>query len=784
MKHIHPYFLLAFLLFISAPARSQTLTQTIRGNVADKVSKSGLPGATVVVVNSDPMIGSTTDPDGNFKLAAVPIGTHTLKVSFVGYKEVVLPNVIVNSGKELVLTIPLEEEITMMEEVVITPGVEKSKPINEMATVSTRTFSVEETRKFAAAVNDPARMAQSFAGVVSTNDGSNTISIRGNAPVALLWRMEGVDIPNPNHFANVGTAGGGISILSSQLLTNSDFMTGAFSAEYGNALAGVFDLNLRKGNNEKPEYTVQASFLGTDVAAEGPFAKNYRGSYLINYRYSTLGILNQLGVNVGDAVTNFQDLSYHLYLPAGKAGNFSLFGFGGLSDQNQKAVKDSLQWQEEFQRYDWRYFSNTGAAGVKHLLSLGTNTYLQSTVLLSGNDGGYEQERLNENYRPEFSFKRNFINNRITATTVLNHKLNARLSVRSGIYLNRYFFNLRQRDLNEQTKVIETPLNARGQVTTWQAFSQWSFRATERLTVQSGVHALYLAMNRNISVEPRAAVKYDISAKETVSVGYGLHSQMQPVGVYQAQVEQANGTVEQLNRNLGFNKAHHVVVGYDRSLTPYLRVKAETYYQHLYNIAVKNDPTSTLSTLVIEEGYLTDPLVNAGRGRNYGVELTVEQFTHNNMYFLLSTSLYDSKYRALDGVWRNTRFNGKQAVSFTGGKDFAWRKNRTFGANVRIIYAGGFRTTPIDMEKSRELGETRFVESLAFTEQLPDYFRTDVRVSLKRNLKRSTRTWSLDLQNATNHKNLGGQYFDALAGEIRKWYQLPLLPVLTYRVEF
>jgi hypothetical protein len=775
--------LLAIALGIAC-AHGQPLTQTIRGTVADKVSKSGLPGATVVVLNTDPIVGATTDPDGNFKLSRVPVGTHTLKISFVGYKEIVLPNLAVNSGKEVVLTIPLEEDITVMDEVVITPGIEKNKPINDMATVSTRTFSVEETRKFAAAVNDPARMAQSFAGVVSTNDGSNTISIRGNAPVALLWRMEGVDIPNPNHFANVGTAGGGISILSSQLLTNSDFMTGAFSAEYGNALAGVFDLNLRKGNNEKPEYTVQASFLGTDVAAEGPFAKNYRGSYLINYRYSTLGILSQLGVNVGDAVTNFQDLSYHVYLPTGKAGNFSLFGFGGLSDQNQKAVKDSLKWTDEFQRYDWRYFSNTGANGLKHTVAFGANTYVQSTLLLSGNDGGYEQERLDENYRPQFSFKRNFINNRLTATTVLTHKLNARVSARSGIYFNRYFFTLRQRDLNEETNLIETPLNAEGQATTWQAFTQWSFRASERLTLQSGVHMLYLAMNRTRSIEPRASVKYELSDKEAISLGYGLHSQMQPVGIYQTQVLQPGGLLTQPNRQLGFNKAHHLVLGYDRALTEYLRVKAETYYQHLYNIAVKNDPASPISTLIIEEGYLTDPLVNQGRGRNYGVELTVEQFTHNNFYFLLSTSLYDSKYRALDGIWRNTRFNGKRAMSFTAGKEYGWQKNRTFGVNVRLIYAGGFRTTPIDVEKSRELRETRLIESLAFTEQLPDYFRTDLRVSLKRNLKKSTRTWSLDLQNATNHQNLGGQYFDPIAGEVQKWYQLPLLPVLSYRVEF
>jgi hypothetical protein len=290
---------------------SQELTQTIRGTVVDKVSQMPLPGANVIIINSNPVMGVTTDVEGQFKLTKVPVGTHVLKVTFIGYKEIVLPNVIVNSGKEVVLTVPIEEDIVQMQELIIT-ATEKDKPLNDMAVVSTRTFSVEETRKFAAAVNDPARMVSSFAGVVSADDGNNSISIRGNSPFGLLWRMEGVDIPNPNHFANAGTAGGRISILSSQLLSNSDFMTGAFAAEYGNALSGVFDLKLRKGNNEKREYTVQAGFLGTDLAAEGPLLKNNKGSYLVNYRYSTLSLLSKIGVPIGDFVTNFQDLSFNV----------------------------------------------------------------------------------------------------------------------------------------------------------------------------------------------------------------------------------------------------------------------------------------------------------------------------------------------------------------------------------------------------------------------------------------------------------------------------------------
>lgn len=778
------YFSTIALIFSSLTLSAQTLTQTIRGTVVDKISQTTLPGASVVLVNSSPLIGATTDLDGNFKLLQIPVGTHTLRISFVGYKEINIPNIVVNSGKEVVLTIPVEEDVTQLSEIVVRPDVEKNQPINEMATVSTRTFSVEETRKFAAAVNDPARAAISFAGVVSADDGNNSISIRGNSPVGLLWRMEGVDIPNPNHFADVGSSGGGISILSSQLLANSDFSTGAFPAEYGNALAGVFDLNLRKGNNEKREYTVQAGFLGLDLAAEGPFAKNYRGSYLINYRYSTLSVLSQIGVNVGDAVTNFQDLSYNIFLPTNKLGNFSLFGFGGLSDQNQNAEKDSTQWEEDYQRYNFNYFSNTGATGLKHAITLNPNTFLQTTVVLSGNNHGFQNTRLDNDYNPQFNYKENYTTQKITISSVLNHKFNAKNSIRSGMYLNRYTYNLLNRHVNPETDQIEEPLNSAEYARTLQLFSQWNYRPTDRLTVNTGVHFLYLNDNSTYSVEPRVSMKYNLNNQQSLNLGYGLHSQMQPIGVYEAQIEQPDGTLTQPNKNLGFNKAHHFVVGYDRSLTKYLRVKAETYYQQLFNVAVENDPTSPISSLVVEEGFATIPMVNQGTGHNYGLELTVEQFLHNNLYFLLSGSLYNSEYKALDNVWRNTRFNGKHALSFTAGKEYNWKKNRVFGLNLRTIYTGGFWSTPIDFEKSQETGETRYVESLAFTEQLPDYFRMDFRVSLKRNRANSTTTLSLDLQNATNNKNLGGQYYEPLSGEVKKWYMMPLLPILSYRIEF
>lgn len=765
---------------------AQQLTQTIRGTVVDKISKTPLPGAAVMLLGTEPMMGTTTDADGNFKLQQVPIGKHTVRISFIGYEEMTLPNIIVNSGKEVVLNIPIEESIVQMETVVIEGAIDKNKPLNDMAVVSARTFSVEETRKFAAAVNDPARMAASYAGVVSTGDMNNTISIRGNSPYGLVWRMEGVEIPNPNHFANVATSGGGISILSSQLLTNSDFMTGAFPAEYGNALAGVFDLNLRKGNNEKREYTIQAGFLGIDLAAEGPFSKNYNGSYLINYRYSTLSILSNLGVEVGDGVTNFQDISFNFHFPSKRFGNFSLFGFGGLSSDKLDAERDSLTWESTDDRYNYNFFSNTGAAGLRHSITLSPETYLQSAIVLSGNDQGDFAERLNDEYNPVLEGRESNVNTKLMISTVLNHKFNARNSIRTGIYSNQYYYRLRERDLNEETNTMDVSLNVKGFTTLQQYFFQWAYRASERLTFNTGLHFLYLDENNSSSLEPRASVKYELNDQQSLSLGYGLHSQMQPMGIYEAQFQTEDGTIVKPNKNLDLNKAHHIVLAYDRAINDHLRLKVETYYQRLYNIPVKDDPTSSLAASNNEDGYITDSLVNKGVGRNYGVELTLEQFTHNDLYFLLSTSLYDSKYKALDGVWRDSRFNGNYAVSFTAGKEWksSGRKNKVYGVNIRTISSGGFRTTPIDLERSIAAGETKYIESERYSEKLTDYFRTDLRLSMKRNRPKSTTTLALDIQNVTNNKNLGGQYFDVESREIKKWYQLPLLPVLSYKIEF
>lgn len=780
-------FVVMLLLCLSA-SKAHAQTQTVRGTVVDKIAQSPIPGATVVLLNIQPVLHAQSDADGNFTLLQVPVGNQSFQITYPGYKEVLLQHVSVNAGKELVLTINMEEEIDDLDEVVVTAKVEKNKPLNELSTVSTRTFSVEETQKFAAAVNDPARMASSFAGVVTAGDGNNHISIRGNSPNGLLWRMEGVEIPNPNHFSNVGTAGGGISILSSQLLSNSDFSTGAFASEYGNALSGVFDLRLRKGNNEKREYTVQLGVLGMDVAAEGPFKKGYEGSYLINYRYSTLNILGKIGVPIGDASTNFQDLSFNISLPTKRLGKFGIFGFGGLSYQTTTAEKDSVRWQEDdFFRLNTRFYSNTGAIGITNMKLFKNQSYLKTALVFSGTENGYYQDELQDDYSTEIrEYDQRFVQQKATITSTYTWKIDSRNNIRTGIILNQLGYKLKQYDMEDTTVLLEK-INEDGYTQTIQEYFQWNHRMSEKWTTNIGIHYFQMLLNNTQSLEPRASVKYDMTPKHHFTLGYGLHSQIQPLGVYFTEVTNSNGATTRPNEQLKMSKAHHIVAGYDWVTSEHSHIKTELYYQHLFDIPIAKDPSSLYSILNQTDGYPTIALENKGLGRNYGIELTVERFMFRNLYYLLSVSVYESKYQAANGNWYDTRFNTNYASTLTLGKEWELNgkeKNRVIGFNIKSVFVGGFRYTPIDLAASVNAGESVYDKTRMFTQQMPAYYRLDLRFSLKRNYNRLTTTLALDIQNTTNRKNVGGQYFDAKTAAVKYWYQTPLIPVLSYRLEF
>ena len=778
-------FMLSFFMlsFFIDSLKAQTLTQTIRGSVNDKILQKPIAGATVSIVGISK--GVACDTEGNFNIEHVPVGTHTLVVSAIGFKELVISNIVLNTGKELVLSISLEEKILQGKEIVVKSGRKKNTSLNEMNIVSTRTFSVEETQKYAAAVNDPARMATSFAGVMAGDDGNNNIVIRGNSPSGLLWRMEGIDIPNPNHFASAGSSGGGISILSTQLLSHADFVTGAFTAEYGNALSGVFDMTLRKGNNEKKEYTIQAGILGLNLAVEGPFSKKYKGSYLINYRYSTLSILSTLGLSFTPSVTQFQDLSYNIFLPTKHFGNFTLFSFGGLSNQYYNVVKDSTKWKSESEKYGDRFISNTGVWGVTHQLNIGKNQLLKTAVSYAMTLNAYNRNYVQEDYQMLKVYDQKNTNKKITLSSTFNQRFNKRAMLRSGIIATNYLIDFQEKIRKNINSDLTSLVNAQYQTQTLQAFTQLQYKFTDNITLQGGLHYLQLLLNNTKSLEPRASIKWQFHTKHSLALGYGKHSQLQGWGVYFTTLQNVNGESVLPNKHLQLSNAAHYVMSHHFQINKSLRLKTEVYYQRLSRIPVSISDTNTFSSINTQSDYVREELINKGKGKNYGIEISLEKQLSRHLYYLLSTSIYQSTYTASNGKKYNSRYNGNQILNLTAGKEFVSKNNRrTFGLHLKSVYAGGYRTTPINLYQSSIEESTVYYQHLAYTQQLPAYFRTDIRISMKWNRKRLTSTLSLDIQNVTNRQNVYDQFYDVDTKSIKTYYQTGFLPIIQYKIDF
>jgi hypothetical protein len=785
------------LLFVSlltlAEAPAQTRTQTVRGRIVDTQSEFPLTGVNVVVLNSNPLIGTATDLEGYFRLADVPVGRQTLQMSFIGYGERTIPNVMVTTGKEVILNLSLEENVFMTDEVVVTADAEKVATNNELTTVSARSFNLEETGRYAGSLNDPARMAANFAGVASNNDDRNDIVIRGNSPGGVLWRLDGINIPNPSHFGALGASGGPVSMLNYNVLDKSDFLTGAFPAEYGNATAGVFDLQLRNGNSEKREHLAQVGFNGFELGTEGPFSKNSRASYIVNYRYSTFGLLSNLGIDggTGSAIPQYQDLTFKVNVPTEKAGRFTLFGIGGTSSI------EFLGSEENVEELDGNLFSDenqnlypefsTGVLGLSHLYYFNPTTHYKLSLAASRQTDRFQIDSVDTQNRSVIipSQDGNIENNKFSAHLMVNKKFSARNTVSVGTILDLYDFDVQNRRLVPGDEQVLR--NSEGQSLLTQVYAQWQHRFNDRLTLNTGLNYQHFEVSDSRSLQPRAGLSYELNDRQTIGLGYGYHSQIQPVEVYFTQSELPDGTTVLSNKNLDFVNSQHLVLSYDHSLSQSLRMKVEAYYQGITGAAVEITPSSFSMLNAGADFGVPDEdfLVNEGTGRNLGVELTLERFFSKGYYFLLTTSLFDAQYEGSDGIERSTAFDGGYVVNLLGGREFKiGRKNNTLNIDLKFTASGGNRITPINFERSAELGYEVRQNDRAFSEAIDDYLRADLKISYRINAKRATYEFGVDFRNVTNNKNEFSRTYNARTNTIQTQNQIGFNPIPQFRVTF
>lgn len=802
-------------------ANSQT--QTVRGTLYDRESQQVIEGAAVLIY-SGPDSGkiSITNGHGEFKLDSVQLGRINLIVIKKEYQDQILNNIIITSGKEVILRIELEGAIIDLGEAVISVKGKQKNVNNENALVSARLFTVDETDRFAGSRGDPARMASNFAGVQGADDSRNDIVVRGNSPQGVLWRLEGIDIPNPNHFAIAGTTGGPLSIINNKILGNSDFFTGAFPAEYGNSTAGAFDLKMRAGNNKKREYSTQFGLFGWDLMAEGPFSKKSKSSFLATYRYSTLAIFGMMNINLGtSAIPKYQDASFKLNFPIGTKGNLSFFGIGGTSKidiliSNQTESSSELYGDDDRDQY---FSSRMGVTGSVFTWKLNKKSYFNAAVAVSHQNIKSHHELVYRHATDSFirdgktayRFKLDslidnldykFRTNTVGTNLFVNTKFNNRTSMRYGMQITQYFYSFH--DSGRNFDYADTGVNGKY----WKWFTRWNsegtglliqpyvqfkWRASPKLSFSTGVTSQIFAISdknsgdKNTSVEaiqPRLGMRYQLNPKRSLNFGAGFHSQIQPGYTYYYILP---GNTKPHNLNMGMTRSQHLVLGFDQIIGRDKHVKIETYYQNLTNIPVtiRSSSFSLANTGSGFSRFFPDSLKNTGTGRNYGVEFTFEKSFTKGYFYMFTLSIFDAKYTGSDGVERNSDFNTNYALNGLFAKEWKIKKRGILNLGGKLTMAGARRFSPIDLEKSKREREYVEIDALKNTERFGSpYQRLDMRISYKINSKKVTHEIAFDFINLTNNQNVLKYSYISEAPYYRQEYQLGFLPVFYYKIDF
>ncbi len=775
-------------------------THSIKGEIRDQTTNQPLVGAAAILYQDSVNIrAAISDPDGYFLLDGLDIGRYYIKVQYMGYETKWVTDVYVRSGNQTYLVIHLQESSFTLDEITVTYTEMKGNAQDDFTVLSARTFSIDETERYAGSRGDPARMAANYAGVVGNNDNSNDIVVRGNTPIGLLWRMDNVNIPNPNHFAAAGNSGGPVTILNNQTLANSDFLTGAFPSGYGNTVAGVFDLKSRNGNNSDYEYSGEIGFLGLKARAEGPFSKNGKSSFLAAYRYSTLAAFEFMNVDIGtDDVPHYQDLNMKFNFPLKNGGNIGVFAVGGMS-------KIDILYSENENPFDGSYGdpnvdsyfrTKMGVTGINYSKSVGKSGYLQLTGSYAIDASENHELHLTwdtlsspaqvVDFRTKLRYK--FQQEKMGLAAFMKYRLSTRSNIKFGFYADYYRFYFHDSIRTNLDSVFNVRLNYDGNGLLLQPYVNWKYDITEKLDVVLGLHGQYWDVSSSISVEPRIAFSYRVDENQTLSFGAGLHSQMLPTYVYFIQEKDQMGNAHLINKEVDFLRSLHIVLGYNRMITSNIRMRSEVYYQYLYNapVSVKPDSYSILNEGADGNRFFPDSLKNTGTGTNYGLELTLEKFFSQDYFVLFTGSVFSSTYEASDGKTYNTLFNSRYALNLLGAKEFFFGQanNKKLTVGAKITWAGGRWYTPLDMAASKLNGSSVYDNSQRNSLQFNDYFRFDLNIKYRIDKNNLGHEFGLDLVNLFDIENAFRLEYNSFLDEQYFENQLGFLPIFYYRIDF
>jgi len=789
------WIVLLMFLSVSVGIAQNDLVETVRGVVVSGDHTHELIQASIYVEGSEPGIGTITDEQGNFTFS-VPVGRQKLRFSSVGFLSQTI-DILVNTGKEVVLNVVLEPSSVELQGVEVVARHDKSRPINKLTVTGARTFSTEETFRFAGSLGDPARMVRSFPGVIPANDSRNDIIIRGNSPIGVQWSLDGVEVPNLNHF-NTGIAmtGGQVTMLNTNLLSNSDFYMSAWPASYGNAMAGIFDLKMRKGNSKKHEFWGQMGFNGFELGSEGYFSKKSNSSYLASYRYSIPDLMEKIGFYTG-ITPKYQDFTMKLDFDINKQNNLSviaLYGSSGISFVASE-VEDVDIDENLLKQMDQRIKidAKTYVLGTTHTIDFTPKTKLTTLLSFVRSDTHMPVDTMSliqPNAEWKLVWDEQALEDKYSLYSKIEHRFSYTSLIEAGVKYDFYDVDYLEKESVSDEMEVFTNVDEEGAFGLWRAYAQYRQNVTSKLLLTGGLHGMYFDLNKTYAVEPRFGIRYTPALKHTFALASGLYSQMIPRSFYFIRTLTPQNEIEYSNKNLGFMKSAHIDFSYSWGFAPDWHVKAEVYYQDLYNIPVKDDPNDNYTILqaggagenvIMREGNL----INKGTGKNYGIEFTIEKFMSKNYYLLFNSTLYRSTYtNGFNNKEWSTIFDGKYLFNLASGYELPLKKGWTIFADIKSSLAGGTRYTPVLEEESKIERKVVFDKNRTNELQLRNYFRTDLRIGYRKNRKKFTDELALDLQNLTNQRNIYNLMYDIDEGTYKEMLLQGFAPMLTYRINF
>ena len=743
------------IIFIILSLSNICAAQNIRGIVTDALNSKSLTGANITLLGTD--FRTESDSNGIFRFTNLTSKIYIAEVSFLGYAKTIVKDIEVVKGSDAIANVALQIADNQLNTVVVNG--ERNDVFHALQTQYP--LSVAQTLRFPAAFNDPARLAMNSPGVTNDNDLGNGLSIHGYAPAAMQWRLEGVEILNPNHLANASSfndqataSSGGVNALSTQMLGTSALVTGAYSSEYNNLISGCMDMRLRNGNDEKHRFTTQIGLFGLDLAAEGPLpslspsrkeGKNGT-SYLINYRYSTVGLLLQMGVPLSEEKVNFQDLAWNFHFPIGKKSDLKVFGMLGNSRNTFETKKDTIRNNRDLTNVYYKDRLQVYGANFKSQLNSKTSFYLSAAY--SSTAPSLVRQNFDKNFKLLDEFTANTAQNLWSVNTFVQNKLSNTFSIKYGVNISYSIF----KRVYFGTSNIYTDLK-------YQKRNHSLLVGISLVTNTFSGPILISQKYKTVHFLPKISYAYRIDDDKKIVFSASQQSKFDLVS------NQFMLNFDKKSKNQHFS--------------------AGLFFHNTLAKKITNTVYFNLEYIAIPERL--DFIRNFSKQNNYGVEAQYEKTFARNIFFNANGSLYKALVKSEFNTFFTNYFGANYTLNLSLGKEWTKKANKIWGASTHIINNGANYLSPMESNMTtfqKQVIVIDYITSNDFGFKLQNYFRTDLRLYYKRDRKTWSSTLSLDIQNVTNKQNIAFEYYDTFLKKTSTKYQNGLIPILAWRANF